>query len=150
VVGHGEDQLPDARPGHRAPRPRRAERASAPSTSCWPAVGSAGRGCGYSTITGQGNGQGGREHGQKCDQLPGGRDIANPEHRATSPGLGHRPRTNSRTPGSTATRSSASIETRRDPGLLSICFNPVVSLPDSTFVKRMLEKLEFYVASTSS
>ena len=27
--------------------------------------------CGYSTITGQANGQGGREHGQKCDQLPG-------------------------------------------------------------------------------
>src|SRR6187399_448162 len=39
-------------------------------------------GCGYATITGQGNGQGGREHGQKCDQLPGGRDISNPEHRA--------------------------------------------------------------------
>ena len=32
-------------------------------------------------ITGQGNGQGGREHGQKCDQLPGWRDISNPEHR---------------------------------------------------------------------
>src|SRR5690606_22263789 len=39
-------------------------------------------GCGYATITGQANGQGGREHGQKCDQLPGGRDIGNPEHRA--------------------------------------------------------------------
>src|SRR6516225_9918133 len=39
-------------------------------------------GCGYSTITGQGNGQGGREHGQKAEQLPGGRDIDNPEHRA--------------------------------------------------------------------
>src|SRR5690606_38856918 len=38
--------------------------------------------CGYGTITGQANGQGGREHGQKCDQLPGGRDLANPEHRA--------------------------------------------------------------------
>ncbi len=32
-------------------------------------------------ITGQGNGQGGREQGQKCDQLPGGRDLENPEHR---------------------------------------------------------------------
>ena len=39
-------------------------------------------GCGYGTITGQANGQGGREHGQKCDQLPGWRDIENPEHRA--------------------------------------------------------------------
>ena len=28
-------------------------------------------GKGYGTITGQGNGQGGREHGQKADQLPG-------------------------------------------------------------------------------
>ena len=31
-------------------------------------------------------------------------------------------------------------------GLLSICFNPVVSLPDNHFVSRMLDKLEFYVA----
>ncbi|MBI3289697.1 MAG: molybdopterin-dependent oxidoreductase, partial [Elusimicrobia bacterium] len=38
-------------------------------------------GCGYGTITGQGNGQGGREHGHKCDQLPGNRDITNPVHR---------------------------------------------------------------------
>ena len=38
-------------------------------------------GCGYGTITGQGNGQGGREHGQRCNQLPGARDIENPEHR---------------------------------------------------------------------
>ena len=37
--------------------------------------------CGYGTIVGQANGQGGREHGQKCDQLPGLRDISNPEHR---------------------------------------------------------------------
>ena len=39
-------------------------------------------GCGYATITGQANGQGGREHGQKCDQLPGARDMGNPDHRA--------------------------------------------------------------------
>ncbi len=37
---------------------------------------------GYGCITGQGNGQGGREHGQKADQLPGYRHIENPEHRA--------------------------------------------------------------------
>ena len=38
--------------------------------------------CGYGCLTGQGNGQGGREHGQKADQLPGYRSIMNPEHRA--------------------------------------------------------------------
>ena len=30
-------------------------------------------------------------------------------------------------------------------GLLSICFNPLVSLPDNNYVRKMLEKLEFYV-----
>jgi assimilatory nitrate reductase catalytic subunit len=37
---------------------------------------------GYGCLTGQGNGQGGREHGQKADQLPGYRLIENAEHRA--------------------------------------------------------------------
>lgn len=40
------------------------------------------RGSGYGTLTGQGNGQGGREHGQKCDQLPGYRKITDPDARA--------------------------------------------------------------------
>jgi assimilatory nitrate reductase catalytic subunit len=38
-------------------------------------------GSGYGTLTGQGNGQGGREHGQKADQLPGYRSIRDPEAR---------------------------------------------------------------------
>jgi len=37
---------------------------------------------GYGCITGQGNGQGGREHGQKADQLPGYRRIDDPAARA--------------------------------------------------------------------
>jgi assimilatory nitrate reductase catalytic subunit len=37
---------------------------------------------GYGTLTGQGNGQGGREHGQKADQLPGYRSIENANDRA--------------------------------------------------------------------
>ena len=37
---------------------------------------------GYGTLTGQGNGQGGREHGQKADQLPGYRKITDPAARA--------------------------------------------------------------------
>ena len=43
-------------------------------------------------ITGQGNGQGGREHGQKADQLPGYRRIDDPGGpRARRGGLGRRP-----------------------------------------------------------
>jgi len=37
---------------------------------------------GWGTLTGQGNGQGGREHGQKADQLPGYRLIENDVHRS--------------------------------------------------------------------
>ena len=49
-------------------------------------------GSGYGTITGQGNGQGGREHGQKADQLPGYRKLADPAApRARRGGLGDRP-----------------------------------------------------------
>lgn len=36
---------------------------------------------GYGCLTGQGNGQGGREHGQKADQLPGYRSIEDPASR---------------------------------------------------------------------
>ncbi|MBX9246940.1 molybdopterin-dependent oxidoreductase, partial [Actinotalea ferrariae] len=47
------------------------------------ALGLPGRvGSGYGAITGQGNGQGGREHGQKSDQLPGYRRIDDPAARA--------------------------------------------------------------------
>ena len=31
-------------------------------------------------------------------------------------------------------------------GLLAICFNPKVSLPDNNFITRCLDKLEFFVA----
>lgn len=52
------------------------------------ALGKAGkRHCGWGTFTGQGNGQGGREHGQKADQLPGYRSLANPAHRAHVAGV---------------------------------------------------------------
>jgi assimilatory nitrate reductase catalytic subunit len=47
------------------------------------ALGHVGRpAAGYGCITGQGNGQGGREHGQKADQLPGYRSITDPSDRA--------------------------------------------------------------------
>jgi assimilatory nitrate reductase catalytic subunit len=103
-------------------------------------------GCGYATITGQGNGQGGREHGQKCDQLPGGRDISKPEHRAHVAQVWGIEPDELPGPGVDAYEIFRKIERCEVRGLLSICFNPKVSLPDSQFVGRMLDKLEFYVA----
>jgi assimilatory nitrate reductase catalytic subunit len=103
-------------------------------------------GCGYATITGQGNGQGGREHGQKCDQLPGGRDVENEEHRAHVAGVwGVKPDDISGR-GVDAYEIFRKVERGEVRGLLSICFNPLVSLPDRDYVAWMLERLEFYVA----
>ncbi len=104
------------------------------------------KGCGYATITGQANGQGGREHGQKCDQLPGGRDLANPEHRAQVARVWGIDPDELPPPGVDAYEIFRKVDQGEIRGLLSICFNPVVSLPDNTFIGRMLEKLDFYVA----
>jgi assimilatory nitrate reductase catalytic subunit len=103
-------------------------------------------GCGYATITGQGNGQGGREHGQKCDQLPGGRDIDNPEHRRYIASVWGIDETEIPGKGVDAYEIFRKIDTGEIKGLLSICFNPKVSLPDNHFIGRALEKLEFYIA----
>jgi assimilatory nitrate reductase catalytic subunit len=103
-------------------------------------------GCGYATITGQGNGQGGREHGQKCDQLPGGRDIDNPEHRAAVARVWGVDPAELPGRGVDAYEIFRKVERGEVRGLLSICFNPLVSLPDSGFVRWMLERLEFFVA----
>jgi assimilatory nitrate reductase catalytic subunit len=102
--------------------------------------------CGYATITGQANGQGGREHGQKCDQLPGARDLANPEHRAHVAKVWGVSPDDLPQPGVDAYEIFRKIDRGEIRGLLSICFNPLVSLPDNNFVARMLDKLDFYVA----
>jgi assimilatory nitrate reductase catalytic subunit len=102
--------------------------------------------CGYATITGQANGQGGREHGQKCDQLPGMRDLANAEHRAYVAGVWGMDPADLPQPGVDAYEIVRRIDSGEIKGLLSICINPVVSLPDNNFVRQALEKLDFYVA----
>src|SRR4029079_7924089 len=101
------------------------------------------KGCGYATITRQGNGQGGREHGHKCDQLPGNRDIENPEHRAhickvwgiSDDELPHK--------GTTAVDMFDAIHDGEMKGLLNICCNPLVSHPDTNYLREALERMEF-------
>lgn len=101
-------------------------------------------GCGVSTITGQGNGQGGREQGHKCDQLPGNRDITNPEHRAAVAEVWGCDVDEIPGKGLSAEEIVEAIHAGEIKGLLSICFNPVVSLPDTTFTAEALDRLEFY------
>jgi assimilatory nitrate reductase catalytic subunit len=109
------------------------------------ATGRIGRpGCGYATITGQGNGQGGREHGQKCDQLPGFRDIEDPKHRQYIADVWGILESELPHKGSSAEDLVKMMHAGEIKGLFSICFNPVVSLPDATFTKEAFSKLEHY------
>ncbi len=101
-------------------------------------------GCGYGTITGQGNGQGGREHGQRCNQLPGGRDIEKPEHRKFIADFWKIAESELPGKGLTACEIINAIETGEIRGLLSISFNPMVSIPDANRTRAALEKLEFF------
>src|SRR5215216_2356479 len=49
-------------------------------------------------------------------------------------------------PGVDAYEMFRKIDVGEIKGLISICFNPKVSLPDNSFVTRALGKLEFYTA----
>ncbi len=102
-------------------------------------------GCGYATITGQGNGQGAREHGQRCNQLPGARDIENPAHRAEVAAAWGVPESAIPGKGATAPEIVERIHRGEIRGLLSLCFNPIVSLPDTSFTREALERLDFFV-----
>ncbi len=101
---------------------------------------------GYGTIVGQANGQGGREHGQKCDQLPGLRDISNPDHRKYIASVWKVDERDIPGPGVDAYELFRKIDAGEIKGLVAICFNPKISLPDNQFVTRALDKLEFFVA----
>lgn len=101
-------------------------------------------GSGYGTITGQGNGQGGREHGQRCNQLPGARDIENPEHRDFIAEFWRVAESEIPRTGLTAAEIFDAIEDGRIKGLLSISFNPLVSIPDADRTRAALNKLEFF------
>lgn len=101
-------------------------------------------GCGYGTITGQGNGQGGREHGQRCNQLPGGRDIENPEHRNFIAKFWRIAESELPQKGLTCCEIIDAIEEGKIKGLFTISINPLVSIPDADRTRAALRKLEFF------
>ncbi|MDH6237650.1 molybdopterin oxidoreductase family protein [Cryobacterium sp. CG_9.6] len=103
---------------------------------------------GYGTLTGQGNGQGGREHGQKCDQLPGYRKISDPQARAHVAGVwGIDPDT---LPG-VGLPAVELLTTLGQPGgvrsLLVHGSNVVVSAPNADRVRTALAALDFLVVA---
>lgn len=103
------------------------------------------KGAGFATFTGQGNGQGGREHGQKADQLPGYRKITDPEARKYVAGVWGIDEAEIPGPGMSAFELLKSLG-EEVKGLLLVCSNPMVSAPSVGDVKKYLGKLDFFVA----
>ncbi|MGJ9422709.1 molybdopterin oxidoreductase family protein [Aeromicrobium sp. CF3.5] len=101
---------------------------------------------GYGAITGQGNGQGGREHGQKADQLPGYRMITDPaarEHVATVWGVDPALIPG---PGVPAVELLTSLGQTGGPRALFVHgSNVLVSAPDAQTVRRRVEALDLVV-----
>jgi assimilatory nitrate reductase catalytic subunit len=111
------------------------------------ALGKAGRAhCGYGCLTGQGNGQGGREHGQKADQLPGYRKIDNAEHRSTIASVwGIAPETLPG-PGLSAQELLEAMGGAVK-ALLVFGSNLVISAPDAGRLAERLERLDLLVVA---
>jgi assimilatory nitrate reductase catalytic subunit len=108
------------------------------------ALGLPGRpGSGWGCLTGQGNGQGGREHGQKADQLPGYRRIDDPAARAHVASVWGIDPASLPGPGRSAQELLEALGTGQGPrALLVLGSNVAVSAPGSGRVRRRLADLD--------
>jgi len=111
------------------------------------ALGLPGRpGSGFGCLTGQGNGQGGREHGQKCDQLPGYRRLDDEAARAHVARVWGVDPADLPGPGLPAVELLRRLGTPDGPqALLVHGSNLLVSAPDAHRVRERLAALELLV-----
>lgn len=113
------------------------------------ALGLPGReGSGYGCLTGQGNGQGGREHGQKADQLPGYRKLDDPAARAHVAAVWGIDPDDLPGPGPSAYELLDSLG--REGGVRALLLhgsNPVVSAPRAAHVAERLGALDLLVVA---
>jgi len=103
---------------------------------------------GYGCLTGQGNGQGGREHGQKADQLPGYRKIDDPAARAHVAKVWGIDPADLPGPGRSAYEMLDAMGT--DEGIRALLVfgsNIVVSAPNATHIGERLDTLDLLVVA---
>ncbi|MEU2389377.1 molybdopterin oxidoreductase family protein [Streptomyces sp. NPDC007369] len=105
-------------------------------------------GSGYGCLTGQGNGQGGREHGQKADQLPGYRMLTDPDARAHVAAVWGVDPDSLPGPGRSAYELLDALGTDGGPrALLVFGSNPVVSAPRAARIADRLASLDLLVVA---
>lgn len=97
---------------------------------------------GYGCLTGQGNGQGGREHGQKADQLPGYRKLTDPAARRHVAEVWGVDPDSLPGPGRSAYELLDALGTDIR-ALLLMGSNPVVSAPRAAHVEERVRSLDF-------
>ncbi|AVH58883.1 MULTISPECIES: molybdopterin oxidoreductase family protein [Streptomyces] len=97
---------------------------------------------GYGCLTGQGNGQGGREHGQKADQLPGYRKLTDPAARRHVAEVWGVDPDSLPGPGRSAYELLDALGTDIR-ALLLMGSNPVVSAPRAAHIEERLTSLDF-------
>jgi len=101
---------------------------------------------GYGCFTGQGNGQGGREHGQKADQLPGYRKLTNAADRKHVAEVWGVPEDDLPGPGLPACELFDALGERGGVrALLVMGANPVVSAPKAAVFEERLKRLDLLV-----
>jgi assimilatory nitrate reductase catalytic subunit len=113
------------------------------------ALGLPGRGgSGFGSLGGQGNGQGGREHGQGADQLPGYRRLDDPAARDHVAGVWGVDPDRLPAPGRAGYDLLDSLGTAGGPrALLVVGSNPVVSAPRAAHVQARLASLDLLVVA---
>ena len=105
-------------------------------------------GSGWGCLTGQGNGQGGREHGQKADQLPGYRRLDDPAARAHVAAVWGVDPDDLPAPGRSAYELLDALGTDDGPSaLLLMGSNPIVSAPRAGHVQQRLAALDCLVVA---
>ncbi|HZG13903.1 MAG TPA: nitrate reductase [Candidatus Bathyarchaeia archaeon] len=102
---------------------------------------------GVATLTGQGNGQGGREHGQKADQLPGYRKMDNPEHVREVACLWGIPEEEMPQKGVSAYEMFQLMLDKTIRSMYLLCSNPAVSAPNQNHVRAAMKNLDFMVCA---
>jgi len=99
-------------------------------------------GAGTMMLTGQGNGQGGREVGQKANQLPGYRHIDVAEERQYIADVWGIPESELPSEGAAATEMVHLMAAGDIKSCMIMCSNLMVSLPDNAVVQRALQNLD--------
>ncbi len=101
---------------------------------------------GFGTITGQGNGQGGREHGQKVDQLPGYRSLTDLNDRNHIAKIWQIKEADLPYPRAHAFAMLSNLGAKDGvKALMVMGSNPVVSAPNANLIDEALKALDFLV-----